>query len=135
MVSSSSFSSAVIYRSPSRQSLAAGIAVRHLVQIGLCHFDIVTKYLIEANFQVFDSCFFSLPLLQRCQPVFSALRGIPVFIHICIKAIPDNPPVFDAVRRIGMNCGFQINDKDPPMDPGFPRYALIRRILPAKEAI
>ena len=59
------------------QSLLSCIIFRHKIFVWIRHFQIITKYFIKFDPQIFDTCLFPFFLFDFCQPVFSLCFGIP----------------------------------------------------------
>ena len=92
----------------SGQRLLAYPRLRHLVLVGIAHFDVVTEHVVEADLQRRDAGRFALALLDTGENLFTVRRDVTQVVQLDVDARSDDAPLLDLVRRIGI---------DLPLDP------------------
>ena len=90
------------------QRLFARVPVRHLIVIGLGHFNIVAKYLIVLNLEVLDFRQFAFSGFKIQYPLLSVPGGRTQLIKLLTIALPDTVAIAHDHRRIGIDGARQL---------------------------
>ena len=86
------------------KGLFTDIVFRHIFQIGLCHFQIITENFIETDFQVFDACFFPFFFFHLFDPCLAFCFSFGIGIQFIGIPRLDHAAFSYRKRRVFHNC-------------------------------